>query len=48
MVFNKDILAEIPKDGVEAKDVLMEIPQDQVDQFCEILKADWPLSIHVS
>lgn len=46
MVFNKDILAEIPKDGVEAKDVLMEIPQDQVDQFCEILKADWPLSIH--
>lgn len=46
MVFNKDILAEISNDGVEHKDILTELPHDRIDQFCEILKADWPLSIH--
>uniref|UniRef100_A0A8D9DUB2 N-acetyltransferase domain-containing protein n=1 Tax=Cacopsylla melanoneura TaxID=428564 RepID=A0A8D9DUB2_9HEMI len=46
MVFSQEILTEIPNEGVESKDILMELPQDRIDQFCETLKADWPLSIH--
>lgn len=45
-MISNEILAEIPKDGVEQKDILKELLPEYVDQFCETLKADWPLSIH--
>lgn len=38
----------MPQQVTKPIDILQEIPDDAVGEFCNILKRDWPNSIHVS